>query len=141
MVIVLNAKNKIGFIDGTLSLPPVNSFDDHAWQRCNNMVIDWLISSLDRYVAKSIMYFKTALEIRLDLEGQFEKTYPSQINYLQEKILNTFQEPDMSLATYFTRVKAIWDELDDLSPLVVCNCIPQTNFSRSNKINISCTFS
>lgn len=34
----------------------------------------------------------------------------------------------MSLATYFTRVKALWDELDDLTPLTICNCSPATNF-------------
>lgn len=26
------------------------------------------------------------------------------------------------------RVKALWDELDDLSPLIICNCSHQTNF-------------
>ena len=34
----------------------------------------------------------------------------------------------MSLATYFTRVKALWDELDDLCPLTICKCNPTTNF-------------
>ena len=128
MVIGLNARNKIGFIDGTLPPRPSNSVDEKEWDHCNNLVIKWLITYLDRYVAKSVTYFKTARDIWLDLNGRFGKTSSSQIYCLQEKLLNSFQEPGMSLATYFTRVKALWDELDDLSPLVICNCNSPTNF-------------
>ena len=102
------------------------------------MVMGWLISSLDRYVAKRVMYFKTAYDTWLDLEGRFGKTSASQIYYLQEKLLNTYQEPGITLATYFTRVKALWDEINDLSPLIICNC--SLIFSRTNKINVSCIF-
>lgn len=72
-------------------------------KKLGNVATIWfmgsLISSLDRYVANSVMYFNTARDIRLDLEGHFGKT-SSQIYYFQEKLLNTFQEPGMTLATY-----------------------------------------
>ena len=47
---------------------------------------------------------------------------------LQVRLLNTFQEPNMSVAEYFTRVKFLWDEIDDLRPLLVCTCNPTNNF-------------
>ena len=124
----LNAKNKICFIYGSLPQPSPNSPDEHAWHRRNNIVIGWLISALDRYIAKSIMYFKNARDTWLDFEGRIGKTSSSQIYSLQERLANTFQEPNRTLATYFNRVKALWDELDDLSPLTMYNCSPATNF-------------
>ncbi|CAO2827721.1 unnamed protein product [Amaranthus hypochondriacus] len=63
MTISLDAKNKLSFVDGSLPQPADGSLKEKAWKRCNNMVIGWLISSLDRSIAKSIMYFKTATEI------------------------------------------------------------------------------
>ena len=47
---------------------------------------------------------------------------------LQERLLNTCQKPNMSVAEYFTRVKSSWDEIDDLRPLPVCTCNPTNNF-------------
>jgi LTR polyprotein gag-polypeptide-like protein len=63
MVIGLNAKNKMCFVDGSLPMSTAGSVEDKAWRRCNNMVTGWLISSLEKHLAKSVMYFKTASAI------------------------------------------------------------------------------
>lgn len=34
----------------------------------------------------------------------------------------------MSIADYFTRVKSLWDEIDDLRPIPTCVCNPNVNF-------------
>lgn len=71
MFISLDAKNKISFIDGSLPKPAEGSSDERAWHRCNNMVTGWIIASLERHIAKSIMYFKTAFDVWNDLETRF----------------------------------------------------------------------
>lgn len=67
-MIGLIAKNKLCFVDGTLPQPSTDDSHIKAWDRCNNMIIGWLISSLDRMVAKSVMYNKFASDIWNDLE-------------------------------------------------------------------------
>lgn len=79
------------------------------------------------------MYFKNANEIWRDLETRFGSPSTSQLYRLQEKVLNTIQEPDMTIAEYFTKVKSLWDEMDDLRPLPVCSCHPETS-TKYNKI-------
>ena len=46
MCIMLNAKNKLGFINGTLKQPDISvSVQKHGlWQRCNDMVLSWLLN-------------------------------------------------------------------------------------------------
>ncbi|XP_057530017.1 uncharacterized protein LOC130808576 [Amaranthus tricolor] len=128
MIISLDAKNKMSFVDGSLPQPPDGSLDEGAWKRCNNMVIGWLISSLERHIAKSIMYFKTANAVWNDLECRYGNPSSSQIYRLQEQLLNTSQESNMSVAEYFTKVKSLWNEIGDLKPLLLCTCNPTTNF-------------
>lgn len=41
---------------------------------------------------------------------------------LPMKISKLSHESNMSIADYFTKVKSIWDELDSLTPLPVCEC-------------------
>ena len=66
----LIAKNKLGFIDGslTISSPLVNSpVAAQAWIRADNMVGTWIISSMSPKLQGSIIYKDTALEIWIDL--------------------------------------------------------------------------
>ena len=74
--------------------------------------------------------FKIASNIWNDLEARFGNPLSSQIYRLQEQLITVFHEPNMSIAEYFTIVKSLWDEIDDLHPLLVCTCNPTTNFQK-----------
>ena len=72
----LIAKNKLGFIDGslTISSPLVNSPTvAQAWIRADNMVGTWIINSVSPKVQASIIYRDTALEIWTDLRDTFSQ--------------------------------------------------------------------
>lgn len=107
MIISLTAKNKMSFVDGTFPQPSSTSSEFKAWIRCNNMVIGWLIASLDRLIAKSIMYCNTAHEIWSDLEERFGQASMAQLFSLQEDLTHTSQQPNQHIAEYFTKMKAI----------------------------------
>jgi hypothetical protein len=34
----LDAKNKLSFIDGSLSIPDVQDLNRNAWERCNHLI-------------------------------------------------------------------------------------------------------
>ena len=40
MIVALNAKNKVGFIDGSITEPKDSSHPTYSsWKKCNNMVL------------------------------------------------------------------------------------------------------
>ena len=69
MEISLSAKNKIGFINGKVKMPSeTKQPDEHAtWQRCNNMLLAWIINSIESDILDSILYLKTVYEVWEDL--------------------------------------------------------------------------
>ena len=40
-----NARNKVGFVDGTIETPNHGSPDFYAWTKCDSMVISWLFNA------------------------------------------------------------------------------------------------
>jgi len=48
MTISLNAKSKLGFIDGTTTMPSATAKPDNyaAWKKCNDMILSWILNSL-----------------------------------------------------------------------------------------------
>jgi len=72
----LLTKNKLGFIDGTLTLssPLVSTpLAIQAWIRCDKMVGTWLTNSVSPKIQASIVYEDTTLEIWTNLRDKFSK--------------------------------------------------------------------
>ena len=56
MMMALSAKNKLDFVNGALPKPA--SLADSiglAWTRCNNIVLSWLLNSVLKEIATSII--------------------------------------------------------------------------------------
>ncbi|XP_060178360.1 uncharacterized protein LOC132608342 [Lycium barbarum] len=120
ILIALSAKNKVGFIDNSISQPSVTSDDFKGWSRCNDMVISWLLYSLSREIAESVIYSKTAKEIWTELEERFGQTNGPQLYQLQKKVGELVQA-NSGIAGYYTKLKRLWDELDSLDITQHCS--------------------
>lgn len=51
----LYAKNKVGFIDGTITKPEDTGKKVAMWRRCNNLVMGWLLCNLETGISKLFM--------------------------------------------------------------------------------------
>ena len=59
----LKSKNKLPFIDGSLTKPESSSPEVYAWENYNAMVVAWLYNVINKNLHGSVAYAKTASEI------------------------------------------------------------------------------
>ncbi|XP_075491465.1 uncharacterized protein LOC142529734 [Primulina tabacum] len=121
MNMALTAKKKISFVDGTSVRPSVEDLLYGAWIRCNSMIISWILNSVSREIADSLMYIATAHEIWIDLRDRFHQSNAPRIFQIK-KLLNGLQQGSMDISGYYTRMRTLWDELKDFQPISVCTC-------------------
>ncbi|XP_070015350.1 uncharacterized protein [Nicotiana sylvestris] len=121
IIIALSAKNKLGFIDGTLIIPKTDSAVQQAWGRCNDMVLSWLLNSLSKEIAESVLYPQSAKDLWSDLEDRFGQANGAKLFQLQKELSSVVQG-NSSVSTYFTKIKSLWDELDALNTFSACVC-------------------
>lgn len=122
MTIALSGKNKLGFVDGSLTRPTQNATSSKAWDRVNNVVMGWIIGVLDDSITKSNLSYKTAREIWIELRERYGQSSNAQLFSLQEELNNLVEIPNMKIAEFFTKIKTLWDELDGLNPYPTCTC-------------------
>ncbi|KAF5463803.1 hypothetical protein F2P56_013935 [Juglans regia] len=98
----LSAKNKIGFVNGILK-KPANTSDPKflAWERCNDMVLSWIINSVTKNIASSILYIDVAAYVWKDLQERFSQRNRPRIFQLKKAISSLTQE-QQSVSDYFT---------------------------------------
>ncbi|KAL5717644.1 hypothetical protein ACHQM5_010624 [Ranunculus cassubicifolius] len=112
MVRALNSKNKLGFADSSIKTPSKDSDPDlyATWSRCNDMVHSWIVNSCEPEIADSVIYYSNAHEVWEDLHERFSQGNATRVFEIQRDIASLRQE-QLSVSAYYTKLKALWDEL------------------------------
>ncbi|XP_019256454.1 PREDICTED: uncharacterized protein LOC109234864 [Nicotiana attenuata] len=110
IIVSLTARNKIAFVDGSLPKPPDNSIESNQWDRCNNMVISWLTSSLSPDIADNVQYSEIAEEIWRQLNKKYGTVGETKAFKINKELASTCQG-SIDIASYFNKLKKLWDEL------------------------------
>uniref|UniRef100_A0A803N802 Retrovirus-related Pol polyprotein from transposon TNT 1-94-like beta-barrel domain-containing protein n=1 Tax=Chenopodium quinoa TaxID=63459 RepID=A0A803N802_CHEQI len=90
MMIALATKNKLGFVDGNLPKPPESDPNCAAWKCCDAIIISYILRSLDSSIARS------------------------------QSLTDLKQGSDTPITEFFTQIKAIWDQINQMNPLPSC---------------------
>ncbi|XP_040950991.1 uncharacterized protein [Gossypium hirsutum] len=121
MTMALLSKNKLQFVNGTITVPLRTDPLYSAWERCNTMVLSWLHHSISPSIMNSVLWLDFASDVWRDLRERFSQGDVFRISDLQEEI-NAFKQDDRSVTDYFTELKILWDELMNFRPIPVCSC-------------------
>ncbi|KAI9185245.1 hypothetical protein LWI28_005591 [Acer negundo] len=119
MTLALNSKNKLGFVNGSISAPSKITDPENyaAWSRCNDMVHSWIINTLSPEISDSVIYYSSANEVWEDLYERFSQSNAPRIFEIQRDIAYLRQE-QLSVSAYYTKLKGLWDELSSYSDTV-----------------------
>ena len=92
MLVSLSAKNKIGFVGGSICKPPEHDDLVLAWTRCNDMVVTWILHAVSSDIRSSIIYITSSKIMWEDLKDRYSQRNGPRIFQLQKSIAATFQE-------------------------------------------------
>jgi len=118
--IALSAKQKLPFIDGTYDKPVPNSPLLPYWQRCNHMVISWLLNSLRKSIRDSVIFCDTASEIWKELNERYGQSNKAR-HFQAQKEVSCISQGDLDIVSYFNKAKKVRDEFTAVSACLGVN--------------------
>ncbi|XP_021734751.1 uncharacterized protein LOC110701400 [Chenopodium quinoa] len=92
-----------------------------ARERCKDLMCSWILFNLDKSISRSVMFLRTTREIWIDLEERYGYTSLAQIYALEQKLAKISQE-NQYVSEFFTKIKLVWDAIDEAHPLPYCTC-------------------
>ncbi|KAJ0920331.1 putative RNA-directed DNA polymerase [Helianthus annuus] len=128
MKLALEAKNKFGFIDGKCKK---NSDDDvlsSQWDRCNSVVLSWLLNSVSEELYLGQVFSKLASEVWIDLKETYDKVDGSIVYDLYKKI-NCITQNGSSVSEYYHKLNTMWKQFDAVLQLPTCSCQAAKDFN------------
>lgn len=121
MKVALISKNKVKFVDGTLSPPPISDPLYEPWLRCNNLVLSWLQRSISEEIAKSLLWCDRASLVWKSLENRFSQGDIFRVADIQEEVAR-LQQGTLDISSYFTKLMTLWEEIENFRPIRDCTC-------------------
>ena len=115
----LSTKNKMGFVNETILKP--EGPEAAKWERCNDMVLSWLLNSISPDIANSVIYADTTKEVWDDLYNRFSQGNLARIFQIKRAICTLLQEQS-SITAYYTKFKTLWDKLASYTSIPNCSC-------------------
>ncbi|XP_010555466.1 PREDICTED: uncharacterized protein LOC104824964 [Tarenaya hassleriana] len=112
----LTAKNKLGFIHGTISKPDDDHRDYGAWLRCNALICSWLLNAVSSDIASQVVCLDDAHIIWKTLETRFKQKNVAKIFHVQHQIA-ILQQGSMDVGSFFTKLNGLWEELKNYENL------------------------
>lgn len=106
MIIAITVKNKLGFLDCSITKPADTDLNFSSWIRNNNVVISWILNSVSKDISASILFADSVSEIWSDLRERFQQSNGLCIFQLHRELLNLSQGQH-SVVVYFTKLKSL----------------------------------
>ncbi|XP_051147040.1 uncharacterized protein LOC127262416 [Andrographis paniculata] len=105
----LIAKGKEGFITGEISKPN-DATSAIVWRKTDNMILQWILNSITSQLTDVFGYVSTNYELWELLKERYGQCNGPLIYRLQREI-SGLSQGGLSLATYFTKLKKLKNEL------------------------------
>ncbi|KAK9062368.1 hypothetical protein SSX86_019554 [Deinandra increscens subsp. villosa] len=133
MKLALQVKNKMGFIDGSCKRSEDNDVLAKQWDRCNSVVITWILNSVSEELYMGQVYSKLASEVWQDLKETYDKIDGSVIFNLYQKI-NSLNQNHATVADYYHKLNIMWKQFDQMVQLPSCTCQASKEFNDLNHL-------
>lgn len=121
MMVTLLGRNKLGFVDGSISRETYGYALGYLWDRCNAVVVTWLTENVSRDLLSGILFRSDAHLVWKELEERFNRINGSRLYALHKEIF-TLTQGTNSVLVFYSKLKNLWDEYDSMMPPPSCSC-------------------
>ncbi|XP_071712327.1 uncharacterized protein [Rutidosis leptorrhynchoides] len=133
MLLALSTKNKVGFVNGTYLKNNDNDVLAAQWDRCNSIVLSWLLNSISEDLYSGQIFSSTASVVWTELKETYDKVDGSIIFNLHHKI-SSVKQSGSSLSEYYHKLNTLWKQYDEMVKLPACVCAAAPELQQHNKV-------
>ncbi|GKB52546.1 ribonuclease H-like domain-containing protein, partial [Tanacetum coccineum] len=105
----------------SVKLSGVENYRIRDSDRCNAVVLNWILSSLSQDVYLGHVFSDNAKKVWKELQETYDRIYGSIVFNLLQKI-NSFKQGGLPFSEYYHKLNSLWREFDILTKLPDYTC-------------------
>ncbi|KAK2997848.1 hypothetical protein RJ639_026377, partial [Escallonia herrerae] len=110
-------KGKDDYLIGAASPPLKDDLSFRMWKTENNMVISWVINTMDTAIGQNILFYDTAYEIWMAAKETYSDNDNTAELFYIKGALNDLRKGEMFVTQYYNTLSRFWQHLDGFKSL------------------------
>jgi len=112
VMIFVSGKGKDDYLTGVITKPATSDAEYRKWKIENNIVMSWLLNSMDNDVSENFLLYDTAKEIWDAARETFSTTNNTAELFAVEGFLHDLRQGEDSVTQYYTKLSRLWQQVD-----------------------------
>ncbi|XP_071739803.1 uncharacterized protein [Rutidosis leptorrhynchoides] len=129
MLLALQTKNKLGFIDGSVAKSETDNVLAMQWDRCNSVVLSWILTSISEDLFSGQVFSQLAKTVWDELKKPMTK-----LMVLLPLIFIKVLTRCLKMAVLFLIIITKWKQFDALVKLPSCTFTANAEFKKYNDL-------
>eukprot|EP00261_Vitis_vinifera_P036381 XP_019077624.1 PREDICTED: uncharacterized protein LOC109123139 [Vitis vinifera] len=130
VTIALGGRSKLGFINGKEKAPVFDSPEYEIWLSKDQLVMSWILNSMERNIAEIFSYSESSLDLWEALRDMYgNQNNSARIFQIQQEV-NALRQDGRPFVSLLGNFKSLWSELEVYRPHT--SKVIQTHYIRSS---------
>ncbi|KAK3041993.1 hypothetical protein RJ639_002301 [Escallonia herrerae] len=117
VMMFISGKGKDDYLTGTASPPQKDDPSFRMWKTENNMVMSWLINTMDTEIGHNFLFYDTAYEIWMAAKETYSDNDNTAELFDIKRTLHDLRQEEMSVTQYYNTLSRFWQQLDGFESL------------------------
>jgi hypothetical protein len=119
ITIALGGRSKLGFINDTIKSPQVGSLEHEAWLSKDQLVMSWILNSMERNLAEIFSYFESSLNIWNTVRDMYGNQNNAPRIFQIHRDIAKINQDGKPFVSLLGNLKRLWSELEIYRPHIV----------------------
>ena len=116
VTIALGGRSRLGFINGKAPAPDSSSPDFEKWLAKDQMVMSWMLNSMDRNLAEMFSYYQSSFELWEAVREMYGNQNNSARIFQIQQDITSVQQNGQPFVQLLSKLKSLWNELEIYRP-------------------------
>ncbi|GAV70451.1 UBN2_3 domain-containing protein [Cephalotus follicularis] len=112
VMMFISGKGKDDYLTGAAAPPPKGDPKFKSWRAENNMVMSWLINSMDNEIGQNFLFYGSAKEIWDAAKEPYADNENTAEFFEIKCVLHDIREGDLTVTQYYNTLSRYWQQLD-----------------------------
>ncbi|KAM1201341.1 hypothetical protein ACFX2J_017452 [Malus domestica] len=108
----MGGRSKLGYVNGVIPMPEITSPNYDAWLCKDQLVMSWLLNSMDRKIAEIFSYAESSMTLWKNLKVMYENQNNAARVFQLKKDIIDLQQEGKSFVQHLGKLTTMWNKLN-----------------------------
>ena len=119
VTLALGGRSKLCYVNGAIPMPEISSSSYEAWLCKDQLVMSWLLNSMERKIAEIFSYAESSMHLWKNLKEMYGNQNNSARVFQLKRDISSLQQKGQPFVQHLGKLTTMWNEMNVYHPYTI----------------------